>query len=264
MDEGKIYDIFFDPSMPYDALTLLSHRRTSPAGGLMILDLHLEQGDIADGFWDGRRDILFYADSLYRLPSIDSATRLYELKDACERIASAREGKDVLRIWRSSCARDMCGMMYIMHLTEGKDLTVIDMPLTPGLRFGDLSGAPDEVVYSAFSGSCVPGENVRRDWAEKWEKLREENSPVRVLSEDGTVSGRDADCFDDEILLKVPEEGSLLSEALHDIKADRRMEEMGEAFYVKRIRSLISRGLFTCLSEEPSDAFPFDMKLMRK
>ncbi|MBR2779853.1 MAG: DUF1835 domain-containing protein [Eubacteriaceae bacterium] len=245
MDNGRghIYDIFFDVSMPLDALRLLTGRRVIPLRDIAMLRLNANIGDIGDNFWEERYKLMKWYDTLVPSEARDTDEMFQILRERCEELASAREGTDVLRIWHGPSSGDICSMAFLMDLVKGRDLTVIDMPLDDMFRFGDLKNAPREVVYRAFSGSSLLTQEKRTDYEKLWKDLSEENAPIRTRYPDGNIAGASDDFFDEEILLKIPDDGCLFSEALRDLEEDRRLDDMGRLFWTRRLRRLTSKGI---------------------
>ena len=240
---GRVYDIFFDASMPVDALRLLSGRRRIHPDELFILELYANIGDIAENFWEERYKLMSWYDAISPAGSGGTDEKYWLLRARCEAVASAREGTDVLRIWHGVSAADICALAFVLDLVKGRELTMIDMPLDGMFRFSDLADAPREVVYRAFGGSGLLGGRERNYYEELWRSLSEENAPIRTKDPDGNVIGASDDFFDGEILLKIPDEGCLFSEALKDLREDRRLDDMGKLFWTRRLVRLISKGL---------------------
>lgn len=265
-DRGLIYDIFFDSSVPYTPLKVLTGR--SPAGsirGLILLELYPNIGDIGENFWEERYKLLSWYETLFGISSTDTMTHFYEQKDRCDTLSSAREGTDVLRIWHTSSCRDICSLAFLMDLFKGKDLTVIEMQPEGMLRFSDLSNAPDEVIFRSFAHSGLIGEEKRHFYEKLWEDLSTENAPVRTVDENGNVIGTTDDHFDEEILLKIPPEGALFSEAVKDLVEDRRLDDMGKLFWTRRIRRLISKDIITVTDEDTDRSiYPFECRIAKK
>lgn len=263
-DRGKVYDIFFDVTMPYRTLTLLTGERIVPGNGLSVLNLYLNTGDIADRLWEDRFNIIKYFGELYGTDSLEAAKRYYDQKDLTEDIRSARAGKDAVRIWHGTSSKDMCSFLYILRLLKGNEVTVMDMSMERTFRFQDLYNAPDAAVYKAFAGCSILSAKDRKKYEDMWDSLSEENAPARTVTEDGTILGIEESYFDDEILLKAPEGEFTLTSLVGDMALDRRIDDMGNLFWIKRARKLISEGRFSVVRENIDEIYPFDCMLIKK
>ncbi|MBO4360069.1 MAG: hypothetical protein J5822_04255, partial [Eubacteriaceae bacterium] len=198
-------------------------------------------------------------------PSSQTEDHFYNQREYCESVASAREGTDVLRIWRGTSSKDICSMAFLMDLVRGKDLTVIDMELDSRFRFTDLVSAPQEVIYGAFGGAGLLDEGKRRKYEDLWKELSAQNAPIRTLGAEGNVIGADDGYFDYEILLKIPPGGALFSETVHDLIEDRRLDDMGRLFWTRRLRSLVSNGVLEASDTDADKSrFPFECMLTKR
>lgn len=262
-EKGRVYDVFFDVTMPYKTLVLLTGERIAPGNGLCALNLYLNTGDIGERLWEDRFNIIKYFGELYGTDSLEAAKRYYDQKEMAEEIAKARAGKDAVRIWHAASSKDMCSFLFIIYLLKGNPVTVIDMSMDPTFRFQDLVNAPDPAVYKAFSKSMILSDKDRKKYEEQWEKLAAENAPARTVTEDGDIIGIEESFFDDEILLKAMDGEVSVTDLVGDMALDRRIDDMGNLFWIKRIRKLINEGHFSVVRENINEIYPFDCLLKK-
>ena len=118
------------------------------------------------------------------------------------------EGHDI-RLWVSNCARDRCGLFWLCKYLENYSNKLF-VVTCPGFEYKSKEEPLIENrIWSSFSNPYFVDEcskdamlvydDERKLYAELWDKIIDENAPLRILVND-IIVGVEEDFFDDIIL----------------------------------------------------------------
>jgi len=98
---------------------------------------------------------------------------------------------------------------------------------------------------------------------DEWNKLVQENSPVRMLEGGKKIAGREATFYDDEILKNVTGEWQKATRVLSNT-LNRMKIRTGDIFIMWRLKELVNAGKIQAEGETEKDWKSFDVRLAGK
>ena len=227
---------------------------------VLCLGLALSLGDIAAPLAeDGPRRALFrqfHTD--FPLDGAEADADWREVLAAAEELrARAATGEEV-RIWADDTPDGACGLRHAAALLAGLDarVTLVSLP-----RWWER---PDGAVvrWERGWGEVHPEEfglhlggaeeltrPVLRMLALEWERLREENAPLRAVV-NGRVRSVDADFYDDCLRRTLPMGRKKVARLIGEILG-REQPGVGDTLLANRLRVLLERGEFRMVQEDP-------------
>ena len=195
-------------------------RKVIKSKKIIVLELKLHYGDIncdVEGLikrnfeYDKRQLYNWYKDEKIVEEALKKETEWFEkLSDHLQKLNTYLESGEEITLWISNCAQDRCALYWLCKYTENysnKIYTVLcpeycydknDKYLIESHNWADYS---ENLYYMAeFAGKEVLlTDDERKFYAKQWDKISNENAPLRILFSNKIV-GVGEDFFDDEIL----------------------------------------------------------------
>lgn len=156
-----------------------------------------------------------------------------------------------LIVWMSSrSARELCGLHELLWRLPNANLHLIDVatvefgPTSPYDDGRDFAIMRDErIVELGLIDTAKPvGDVARASYRNRWQQLREENAPLRVLNDNGLVSVP-IDYFDERLRRLVTDDWQLgariVGNLLGDLSRGRYREFSSDIFLFERLFRLL-------------------------
>lgn len=228
----------------------LALRKSS--SGVMFPYRNMELGKISENdFISGRRK---WTDNLFDICSKKERQEIYDEDDErFQNIINAAKKGEMIRIWYSDCAYSKCGFYHLIYSLKeyNTNILVVEFPES------ELNGNPKEKMswghlspfdVDKFVVLQKPLEFYEKKViVDKWQKLMDENSELRITINGDIISVAD-DYFDDEIMRYAPNDefkvvnlvGFMLGNSKHFLY---------DVFVTSRIKFLIKQGKFQVIKE---------------
>jgi len=258
----------------------LEWKNAAPMGGnpadVYGFSFGLSIGDISENVpSEKRRQVLEWLYSVH--PYFDDAPAFTEeliqkAKDALKEVYSRISAGESVRIWYSNQPDELCGMYWFMaqinklELQSGQVIlialpdwefdengNVLIQSGWGGVRLGDWYRHLDlqRVATSAFCKGC----------AAHWERLQQENAPLRAMLNGRLVSAPET-LYDEFISREIAAEADEFHEAMLIGRVLGKYElGIGDAWVAQRIEGMISTGGLIPVTEPASDSPIYHRKL---
>lgn len=223
-------ELCFNPSLK-GALT--QARRFHPGATVVGVDAPLFRGDITN-------------------PGLTAGPALISLQKRAAR-------GEAVRIWTDRTPAGACGLLFASHLLRDAPGPLWAVPLTKCYH------RPDSVkVVAAHWGEVAPKEleafadppvlldqTARRDLAQQWANLQQENAPLRVM-ENGAVHSAEITHYDGLVLSACPDHPCRAAELIGRLVS----QQLGidDWFWAERVQALLEAGALR-LVEPREDKF---------
>lgn len=157
-------------------------------------------------------------------------------------------GPDSIRIWLDYSPDSQCGLRFVAHLLRDGDTEIHTVDLPDRI----LSGDNCIVSYSSWCevepelfGTFLNREKVLTEaeileLSRQWEKLTEENAPLRVV-EDGAVRSAQECYYDDWIRQEFPKDACKIAIVIGNALGKHRLP-VGDIFVAERIQHFLQSG----------------------
>ena len=233
--------------------------------------LNLSTGDISDPMGDTRAAFLQSQTQMIGSQFSGLGAEMMDAaRESLNRVLSAVEDGQPIRVWTSQNPDELCGLCHILTLLPGSaDVRVIEMPryevrddgcVCTCTGWGEVDPL-DLGRYQQLERPLCAAE--RRYLTASWRQLQRENGPLRAV-----VNGRlvtvGADFYDWFLLRELeyqPEEfheGRYIGSVM-----GRYPLGLGDWLIARRVEEFISRGMLT-LSTEPEEDRPIYHRYLRK
>ncbi len=246
-------------------LDIAEMRKGEPIGGdsseVVCLPFMFDIGDIKEPVCsDLRKEIIcrMYSAADGEFKDSDFYSVFEEYKNELGKLKNFAESGAEFRIWYSDAPYSMCGFYFVCDFLKNYKckISAIKMPLYVTEYFKNTHRITSwgEVDPSKFY-KFLPFEKELSDAeinyiSEVWNKLREENNPLRVLIS-GIVVGADENFYDDiirkEIIKLQPEFsiGKLIGKILNKYSFG-----IGDFWYASRIKKMIENGELKLINDK--------------
>ncbi|MFT4094130.1 MAG: DUF1835 domain-containing protein [Niabella sp.] len=172
-------------------------------------------------------------------------------------------------IWMGQNQHDVCGYYWLMPQLKEFQGRIMVLYMN-NLPFINEKG---QIFYPSWLSEILPSEFLKAKKLarpitlseyevdpDEWNKLTQENAPVRILEGGKKVVSRDADFYDAEILKNITvywqKAPRVLQNTLHRMKI-----KTGDVFLMWRIKTLIEEGKIIAEGDVSKDWKSFDIKL---
>ncbi len=233
-------------------------RNGKPLGGnsedVVGLSFALDIGDIASSVSDdSRKDLIAQflgADFWNELHDMqDSINRYWDgcVSDLNKLLVNAKAGEPI-RIWYSDAPYSRCGFYNTIFQLKDFGCYISAVKLPDYMQIGD-----QEVKEIVSWAEVSPGEfahylplefevpvSVQRTIIMEWEKLKRENSPLRIVL-NGKIHSEKVDFYDRFIRKEIPE-GTIKIGQLIGFVLGRNMLGIGDWLIAQRIKNMIESG----------------------
>lgn len=180
--------------------------------------------------------------------------------------ARARQG-DSIRLWTDASPTGACGLLFAVHLLQDAPGPLWAVPLAREHRRPDgveiLAAHWGEVTpkeLASFAGSPVLLEPaIRQKLARQWDKLREENAPLRIVTA-GEVRSAEAGYYDASILAACPDQPCTVAELIGQLVSGQL--GIDDQFWAQRVRALLDSGQLRRVEEGAETPF-WDQQVLR-
>ena len=165
-----------------------------------------------------------------------------------------------MRVWVDATPDAQCGLLFLADRLRDADAEIHVVELPPFVAgqekdrreyrgWGDV--APQ--LFGTFldrESVLTKGEVVKL--ADRWQRLKGENAPLRVVR-DGCVTSAEADYYDDRIRKEFPQDACKVAHIIGGALGRQKIP-VGDGFIAKRIRHFIETGELV-LSDKASGSF---------
>jgi hypothetical protein len=226
----------------------------SEVGGLKIafhkkeivwLWTQLQLGQIDDEhFLSARRE---WSDRFYDICDESEREKIFlEEKQRVENSLCDISSRKEIRVWFASAPYSKCGLYYLVHFLQNVDIDIYAVEMPQGGSGKELDAdcswfeidARDLERYT--ENTRLLSREERTEIALKWEKLKQENAPLRINCNGEIVSVAE-DYFDEEIMRCVPNGEFKMIRLIGDMMGKSK-HSVGDTFVKERIYHLIAAG----------------------
>ncbi len=222
-------------------------------GDVLGLSFALDIGDIASPVTAAaRRDLLAQmlgANPWDELPDAESSIDAYwqsSVSDLDKLLARARTGEPV-RIWYSDAPYATCGFYHIIHQLQGYECDISTVKLPGYLPLGAQEArsavswaevSPGELADYLLSAVAIP-KCVRVAISAEWERLMQQNAPLRVVN--GRLQSAGVDFYDFFIRKHVPDGHFKVAQLIGHVLSQCQLG-VSDWLIAERIKQMISSG----------------------
>lgn len=234
------------------------HRRAVPLGGtreeIAGISFGLSEGDIHSPICPGECPRKEYIRSVFSFGRYGGEGDTEEAvedfwRGSVSDLQKVRSGPPKVRIWLDHTPDAQCGLLFAADLLKdsGTEIHVVELP--PGamredggniLRYRGWGEVEPQLYGTFLERERVLSGREKNDLAHRWQLLREENAPLRVV-EDGAVISVGENYYDDRIRKEFPgapcKVGRVIAGAL-----TRQGILTGDVFVAKRVQEFIRSG----------------------
>lgn len=162
---------------------------------------------------------------------------------------------DKIRLWVDHTPDAQCGLLFIADLFRESqtEIHVVTLPEKHWRDDGSFSeyrawGEVEPELYGTFlSEKRILTKEEIQQLSDRWQKLKAENAPLRVV-ENGTVVSADMSYYDDKIRLEFPDEPCKIAFLIGRALGCQKIPT-GDAFIAKRIQHFIDNGELEVLKD---------------
>lgn len=202
---------------------------------------------------------LFYGDISRPIPPA-SAPDLVRLQ------TRAQQG-DSIRLWTDASPTGACGLLFAVHLLQDAPSPLWAVPLAKEYRrpdgvqiitthWGEVS--PKELAFFADPPVLLE-QATRRKLARQWDKLREENAPLRIVTA-GEVRSVEADYYDASILAACPDQPCTVAALVGQLVSGQL--GIDDQFWAQRVQALLASGQLLRVGEAAETPF-WEQRVLR-
>lgn len=254
-------EVCFDPYVKA-LLTMVQRFGSSPLRGgpedIVCLPLGLSEGDIRSPILAGdcpRKRCLRAMLSCGQPAQEAADAALDALWTDCTRALQRLEAApSSLRVWVDT-PDARCGLLFLADLLQGRDVEVrlVELPqkvLWNGrcaVQYRRWSEAVPKQLCALLAEERVLAGGELRDLAGRWQLLRQENAPLRVV-QDGAVVSAAAHYYDDLIRDEFPQGACKVAELVGRVLAIHQLP-LEDSFLARRIAHFIQSGELVLLHE---------------
>lgn len=250
-------DVCFDPSVKA-LLTMAQQAADSHPEDIVCLPLGLSEGDIRSPILAGdcpRRRCLQAMLSCRQPAQEDGDAVLDALWADCARALQRLEAAPPsLRVWVDT-PDSRCGLLFLADLLQGQDVEVrvVELPqrvLWNGrcaVKYRRWSEVAPEQFRAFMAEERVLAGGALQDLAGRWQFLRQENAPLRVVR-DGVVVSAAIHYYDDLIRDEFPQGTCKVMDLVGRVLAIHQLP-LDDAFLIRRIAHFIQSGELVLLHE---------------
>lgn len=170
-----------------------------------------------------------------------------EAVQALDRLQAEAAQGETIRIWTDTSPAGACGLRFAVHLLQEAPGPLWAVPLTKEYRRPDgvrvVAAHWGEVSPQALDTFADPpvllDQPARQALAQQWNRLRQENAPLRIVAGD-TLRSAAADHYDASILAACPEapcQGAALIGQLVSWQLG-----IDDQFWAARVEALVAAG----------------------
>lgn len=165
-------------------------------------------------------------------------------------------------VWLSQWStQEYCGFLEWLHRNGDAPFELVDLTdavMPHHIHQGEWEPVPytaimrtDQFIEADFWSKARPAEPDKMDaWRGLWERLRDENAPLRAIRPDGLVSA-DLDYFDSDLLRQVGADwidarrvvGEVLVAIMYDCFRPAGVRQAGDILLFSRLRTLVEEGV---------------------
>lgn len=195
---------------------------------------------------------------------VDDRLMLHNLKKDLDADPSAE-----VWLWIGQNQHDVCGYYWLVSQVKAYAGRICILYLN-NLPFINAKGSifyptavhqilPKEIVKAKRLARKVTSSEFEVD-PDEWQKLTEENAPVRILEGGKKIAGRGEDFYDKDILAGLTLEPQKGSKAMHNIFSKMRTYT-GDVTLLGRMRSLAEAGVIEITGDPSRGWKEFEVKL---
>lgn len=242
-------EVFFSEDAKYSmklAIHDKNNMKLGTAEDVIFIGPHLDIGDISITPEEPKR-----YKSLDRIISIkeSSPSELKQKSNAqsteIEKLIDAAKKGETIRIWKSNAPFSACGLAFVCNQLENIhcDISVVSLENTQIERdntlisynhWGEVN--PDD-YYTFLKGVRVISETEKKGRSELWQKLKEENSPLRAVVNGQLISVPES--FYDHLLIKnFPNNEFIVGELIADVLGKYPLG-VSDNWYLYRMNQMI-------------------------
>jgi hypothetical protein len=203
-----------------------------------------------------------------------ASEQLQPINDMVKTVCSRVWAGEAIRIWYSDNPDEICGLYWFVALLHQRDqscgqIYVVKLPEWTSHKNGNIvrrnswsEVAPEEWrAYLSLQKTCPP--MFRQYCISHWQKLREENSSLRVLL-NGQVRSVSETFYDDFIVREIEKEDIVFSEAMivGRILGEYQLG-ISDAWVALRIEEMIRAGKLEIVTESAADHPVYHRKLKK-
>ena len=220
-------------------------------------------GDVGDIFelplWHTRTQLMHTISNIYGMDDDieepnwveTEATRNVTL---IQRIKNAADNGEPIRIWWSDAATETCGYHWAMHTLQGSNAVVTSVKISPewvsstatAVTQGTGQLAPQD-FYALLAFEKTVSQDEHKTAAQLWERLIEENAPLRVM-ENGTLCSALETYYDNVLYSVLPDENFKIAYAI-GTALTQGPAGVYDWWYALRIKQFIAEGKLTVVEE---------------
>ncbi len=238
---------------------------------VLVFELALDMGPIdAEVFGLQRRQVLAQLCTAGG-GDLEQVDYMLSYAKECWQFLEKRADQEApIRIWVSEQPGEACGMVWLLSKLDEIDytgeITIVPMPAWEYTEEGDVErkngwGETEEwgsyvsfrqTVNKAFRSGC----------AQKWEQMRKENAPVRVML-NGRLTGIGSDVYDYAIDRAIDAQPKEFMQADVVLAVLHQYLGIGDAWVALRIEERISAGELAVVREAP-EGEPIHRRMLKK
>lgn len=176
----------------------------------------------------------------------------FSMADLTKLISSA----DSLRIWLDDSPDAQCGLLFLANLLKGKNPEIQVLSLDKRIfidgidmrQYRTWGDVPAELFGLYAEGAKKLSEEEMLSCAKKWQELKAENAPLRVV-ENGEVKSAELTYYDDRIRKEFPEGRCKIATIIGNSLLRQKILT-GDVFVAKRVEMFIENGELSIVSGE--------------
>lgn len=277
---GEAFAVITDSKWPFaKRKAIKKHRQRQialqkqaiPLGGkkedIVGITLLLSEGDIKAPVAPGscpRRDYIASVLTFDPFRELDGAKESADQfwRECMADLEKLQSSPDQIRLWVDHTPDAQCGLLWIADLFRESqtEIHVVELPEKMKIKWDDRSsseyrawGEVEPELYGTFlSEEKILTSGEIQQLSDRWQKLKAENAPLRVV-ENGAVISADVSYYDDKIRLEFPDEPCKIS-LLVGRALGRQNIPTGDVFIAKRIQHFINNGELEVL-KDPHEGF---------
>lgn len=245
------------------------HKQAVPLGGnredIAGVSFGLSEGDITSPICLGncpRKDYIRSVFSFDRYnEEADMEASIDEFWTNCiNDLEKLKSNPPQIRVWLDCTPDAQCGLLFLADLLKDSqtEIHIVELPSKITREDNCIAeyrgwGEVEPQLYGTFlANEKVLTEKAICDLAAKWEHLKAENSPLRVV-ENGSVVSADMSYYDDLIRKEFPKDTCRIAYIIGSALGKQKILT-GDVFIAKRIQEFIKSGELKIISGE-NDGF---------
>jgi hypothetical protein len=248
---------------------LEGHALGGSSDEVVNIGFFLDVGDISgeiDGI--GRRNVFRRLWSRFDFKEQEEEQLFVEQRKELDKLMSfAEEGKPI-RIWASNAPYSICGLLYVCFLLRDSkcNASVVSLPEYRQtsehemIQYTHWGEVPAGKFYSFLPGEKELSHLEKQARGHDWEKLMQENSPLRVHLNGKLVSANE-DFYDFFISKNLPEKDFMMARFIGNLLGEYRLG-ISDSWYAYRLEHMIEeKRLMMVEDKDPTQPYG---KILRK